>query len=70
MKTFLQTLFCAFAFALLLPSCTNREKSAYAPVIPPPTFQTDPALLGQPISSDAPPAETGQAQEPDAPVTP
>jgi len=62
MKAFLQTLFSALLFALILSSCASRGKSAYAPVIPPPTFQVDPALLDSPASTGTPPAESEKTE--------
>ncbi|MCL2021715.1 MAG: hypothetical protein FWG81_06410 [Betaproteobacteria bacterium] len=38
---------CALLFCLFLSACAGKKTSVFAPVIPPPTFRVDPALLDQ-----------------------
>ncbi|MDR1848850.1 MAG: hypothetical protein LBQ75_02305 [Zoogloeaceae bacterium] len=71
MKISLPALLCPLLFVVILSACAGQKKSAYAPIIPPPTFQVDPALLSSPAATDAPPAQSGNTKTPEAntPVT-
>ncbi|MDR0233526.1 MAG: hypothetical protein LBI31_01765 [Zoogloeaceae bacterium] len=72
MNSSLRTLAFALFFGLTLSACFfSRKPSVYAPIIPPPVFRTDPALLDQtapaaaenhatPAESQETPQETAQ----------
>jgi len=62
MKHSLQTLVCMLSLALALSACAGQKTSVYAPIIPPPTYKTDPALLlGQTPSANATTTEYQEA---------